>query len=179
MKNKPQNTSKYMQWDYLDKKYPKEPNYSARVLAVSVAFFVYLSIFREYIIDMLNLWKRQYIPGEYTGFVLNKERAIIYSFLIIPFFIAYVVYMLKDFTKIEYLAKFTYPLIAINLIAGFNTCTILEPSDGMMWVLILAPAVPICFIIGVIKDLKYITLLDNVLQGKNKQGSHLHQRSIA
>ncbi|BFH60463.1 hypothetical protein [Paenibacillus azoreducens] len=91
----------------------------------------------------------------------KADKVPYYFLMTTPILIGYVVFVARSIKKVAYLCCLNYPLIIFNIYFFSFICLSAETGGAVLWLMIftiLIPLIliPISFIAGLIKDIKYL-----------------------
>lgn len=125
-----------------------------KILSISLLFVLYFLLIVLPFAEQYGFFNENISP--------QQKKVVIYYFLTIPIFIAYVWFVIVNFKNILFLKSLNYPAIVLNLFFG-SFALLMAFGGTVLWLMIIGIPILfigllISFIIGVIKDINYFNI---------------------
>ncbi|MCL2150332.1 MAG: zinc ribbon domain-containing protein [Dehalococcoidia bacterium] len=123
-------------------------NAAAKILALSVIWFMYVLLVIVPFAEKFGFFNEAYPPP--------ADKTLPYFLLTTPLFLAYVIYVIINFSKVSSLRSLVYPALVFNLYTGFFVC-LMVGGGVVLWFMIatimfFVVALVISFSIGLARD---------------------------
>ncbi|MCR8632083.1 hypothetical protein [Paenibacillus radicis (ex Xue et al. 2023)] len=131
--------------------FAKQPNMSLYLLAVSIVIVLYL------IFVVIPYGEQYHFFSE--GGDPQEDKILPYFLMTTPILTGYLILVVINFKKVIYLCCLNYPLIIFNIyVFSFMCFSVI--GGAVLWLMVftaLIPLilVPVSFVLGLIKDIKY------------------------